>query len=83
MKMLRDQPYTLQVALGAATNEQNLRTRVQISYRTNTSSNHTTMEVDHSQGQYYEHRQGYNRVNSLVNTQVKCWHCGRLGHMSR
>ena len=45
MKILRDQPNTLQGAVGVATNEQNLRTRVQMSHQ-NTSSNHTPMEVD-------------------------------------
>lgn len=87
MKILRDQPNTLQGAVGVATNEQNLRARVQMSHQTHTSSNHTPMEVDHSRGQRFRPRQGYNRVNSLVNTQgsrqVKCWHCGRLGHISR
>ena len=86
MKILRDQPNTLQGAVGVATNEQNLRTRVQMSHQ-NTSSNHTPMEVDHSRGPRFRNRQGYNRINSTNNTQgpqqIKCWHCGRLGHISR
>ena len=86
MKILRDQPNTLQGAVGVATNEQNLRTRVQMSHQ-NTSSNHTPMEVDHSRGQRFRNRQGYNKINSTSNTQgpqqIKCWHCGRLGHISK
>ena len=87
MKILRDQPNTLEGEVGVATDEQNLRTHVQMSHQTNTSSNHTAMEVDHPQDQRFRHRQGYNRINSTVNTQgsqqVKCWHCGKLGHISR
>lgn len=87
MKILRDQPDTLQAAVGVATNEQNLRARVQMSHQIQTTSNGTPMEVDQSRGQRFRPRHKYNRVNSTINTQgprqVKCWHCGRLGHISK
>ena len=60
MKILRDQPATLQGAVAVATHEQNLRTRVQMSHHSGYTSNHaqntphaqhTPMEVDHSRGQ--------------------------------
>lgn len=88
MKILRDQPNTLQGAVGIATNEQNLRVRVQMSHHNYSSNNtHTPMEVDHSRGQRFKFRNRFNSVNSTVNAQaqrqVKCWHCGMLGHISR
>ena len=49
MKILRDQPDTFQGAEATCTNEQNLRTRVQMS-RHGSYSIHTLMEVDHSRG---------------------------------
>ena len=43
------------------------------------------MEVDHSRGQRFRPRyHKFNKVNSAQGPrQVKCWHCGRLGHISR
>ena len=43
LKILRDHPVTLQAAIGVATNEQNLRARVDMSHRSS-----EPMEVDHS-----------------------------------
>ena len=55
MKILRDQPNTLQGAVGIATNAQNLRERVQMSHHNYSSNNtHTPMEVDHSRGQRFK-----------------------------
>ena len=41
MKLLRDQPATLQGAVAVATNEQNLRASVQMSNHSGYTSNHT------------------------------------------
>ena len=86
LKILRDQPDTLQGAVAICTNEQNLRTRVQMSYHDSNNS-HTPMEVDHSRGQRFKFKNKFNRVNSTLNTetqrQIRCWHCGMLGHISR
>ena len=51
MKILRDKQHTLQGAIAIATNEQNLRVRVQISHSYAQSSRPEPMEVDHSRGQ--------------------------------
>ena len=85
MKILRDQPDTLQAAVGVATNEQNLRARVQLSHQSPSNSNSTPMEVDHSRGQRFRPQyHKFKKVNSAQGPrQVKCWHCGRLGHISR
>lgn len=81
MKLLRDQPDTLQGAIGIATNEQNLRARVQMSHTSNRDT-HTPMEVDHSRGQHFRNR--FNRVNSAQqNRPIICWNCGIEGHISR
>lgn len=86
MKILRDQPNTLQGAVGTATNEQNLRARVQLSHNYATTKE-TPMEVDHSRGQKFRYQNRFNRVNSTVNTQpnrpIRCWNCGQAGHISR
>ena len=69
LKILRDQPGTLQGAIGIATNEQNLRARVQLSLNVqlnvtqHTRDTHTPMEVDHSRGQ----------INSLKYIGMVCW----------
>lgn len=91
MKILRDQPATLQGAIAITTNEQNLRARVQMSHNgpsySHTRDTHAPMEVDHSRGQRFKYKNRFNRVNSTMNTQtnrhVRCWHCGMLGHISR
>ena len=65
MKILRDQPNTLQGAITISTNEQNLRNRVQMSHTTQhaqTTSGHTPMKVDHSRGQWFRSR--FNQINS-------------------
>lgn len=89
MKLLRDQPNTLQGAIGIATNEQNIRTRVQMSHSSSRET-HIPMEVDHSRGQRFGNRQNFNRINRVNSAenaqgprQVKCWRCGRLGHILR
>ena len=86
LKILRDQPDTLQGAVAIFTSEQNLRTRVQMSHH-DSNNNHTPMEVDHSRGQRFKFKNKFNRVNSTFNTetqrQIRCWHCGMLGHISR
>ena len=86
LKILRDQPDTLQGAVAICTNEQNLRTKVQMSHHDSNNS-HTPMEVDHSRGQRFKFKNKFNRVNSTLNTetqcQIRCWHCGMLGHISR
>ena len=51
LKISRDQP----------TNEQNLRARVQMSHGFSTPRKETPMEVDHSRGQRFRHK---NRVNT-------------------
>ena len=79
MKLLRDRPNTLQGAVTTCTNEQNLRTRVQLSYQSSNST-HRSMEVDHSRGQF-NFKNKFNRVNSAINTQanrpIRCWNCGQ------
>ena len=92
MKILRDQPATLQGAEAVATNAQNLRARVQMSHHSGYTSNHaqqtqhaqhTPMEVDHSRGQRFKARPRLNRVNSSMESQVRCWRCCQTGHISR
>ncbi|MCG7878548.1 MAG: zinc finger domain-containing protein [Candidatus Thiodiazotropha taylori] len=81
LKILRDHPDTLQAAIGVATNEQNLRARVNMSHRTN-----EPMEVDHSRGQRFRPRNRFNRVNTVnngSNRSIRCWHCGQEGHVIR
>ena len=81
LKILRDQPDTLQGAIALATNEQNLRARVQMSHGFSTPRKETPMEVDHSRGQCFRYR---NRVNTTQqNKRVKCWNCGQEGYISR
>ena len=55
MKIFRDQPDTLQGAVVIATNEQNLRARVQLSH-SYTTVKETLMEVDHSRGQKFRYK---------------------------
>ena len=90
MKILRDQPNTLQGAIAIATNEQNLRVMVQMTHSHAQSSHHEPMEVDHSRGQRFRgqnHPNRFNRINSANPAQnfrqIKCWNCGMLGHVSR
>ena len=96
MKILRDQPATLQGAVAVATNEQNLRARVQMSHHSGYTSNHaqntphtqhTPMEVDHSRGQRLKDRlkarPRFNWVNSAGEFLIRCWRCGQNGHFSR
>ena len=86
MKIFRDQPDTLQGAVVIATNEQNLRARVQLSH-SYTTAKETPMEIDHSRGQKFRYKNRFNRINSAENTQsrrpVRCWNCGQEGHISR
>ena len=82
MKILRDQPDTLQDAVATCTNEQNLRTRGQMSHH-GLSSTHTPMEVDHSRGQRYKYGDKYKKVNSTSKRPIKCRTCGQMGHTSR
>ena len=81
MKILRDQPDTLQGAVATCTNEQNLQTRVQVA-RHGSYSTHTPMEVDHSRGQRYKYGDKFKKVNTS-NRPIKCWTCGQMGHISR
>ena len=85
LKILRDQPDTLQDAMAICANEQNFRTRVQLSHH-DLNNSHTPMEVDHSRGQRFKFKNKFNRVNSTVNTEtqrhIRCWHCGMLEHIS-
>ena len=85
MKILRDRPDNLQAAIGIATNEQNMRARVNMSHTT--KAVHESMEVDHSRGQRFRPSRQANRVNSIVNNgsrrPVRCWHCNRKGHVKR
>ena len=90
MKILRDQPATLQGAVAVATNEQNLRARVQMSHHSGYTSaqnthhaQHTPMEVDHSRGQRFKNRLRFNKVNSSTEAQARCWRCSQIGHISR
>ena len=81
MKILRDQPNTLQGAVALATNEQNLRARVQMSHQGSNVA--TPMEVDHSRGQRYRFNR-FMKVNSAQNRPpIRCWTCGKIGHISR
>lgn len=68
LKILRDRPDTLQGAISIATNEQNLRARVALSH---SSRQETPMEIDHSRNKRFRHN---------VNT-VRCWKCGKEGHV--
>lgn len=91
LKILRDQPATLQGAIAIATNEQNLRARVSMSglgrSGVDTHVRGTPMEVDHSRGQrYFQYKNRERRVNEVNSTDrkvVKCWGCGQLGHILR
>ena len=92
MKILRDQPATLQCAVAVATNEQNLRACVQMSHHSGYMSKHaqntphaqhTPMEVDHSRGQRFKARPRFNRVNSTGESQDRCWRCCQTGHISQ
>ena len=82
IKILREQPNTLQGAVATATNEQNLRARVQMSHQS--SSTATPMEVDHSRGQHYKFNR-FKKVNSIQSNRppIRCWTCGKIGHLSR
>ena len=40
------------------------------------------MEADRSRGQRFKNRLRFNKVNS-TQAQVRCWHCGQTGHISR
>lgn len=80
MKILREQPNTLQGAVATATNEQNLRARVQMSHQG--SNVPTPMEVDHSRGQQYKFNR-FKKINSIQNRPSRCWTCGQMGHISR
>lgn len=85
MKILRDEPDTLQGAIAIATNEHNLRARVHVTHGVE-KRKETPMEVDHSRGQRFKFRNNNNfrRVNSTqTNKKVKCWNCGQEGHISR
>ena len=44
---------------------------------------HTPMEFDHTRGQRFKGGPRINRVNSSKQSQVRCWRCGRTGHISR
>ena len=68
MKILRDQPITLQAAIAVAVNEQNLRNRVNIASGT---SQYEPIEVDLSRGQRFK-----KRIND-----IKCWNCGKAGNV--
>ena len=80
MKILREEPNTLQGAVATATNEQNLRARVQMSHQG--SNVPTPMEADHSQGQQYKFNR-FKKINSTQNMPSRCWTCGQMGHISR
>ena len=80
MKILREQPNTLQGAVATTTNEQNLRARVQMSHQG--SNVPILMEVDHSQGQQYKFNR-FKKINSTQNRPSRCWTCGQMGHISR
>ena len=69
MKILREQPNTLQGAVATATNEQNLRARVQMSHKG--SNVPTPMEVDHSQGRQYKFNR-FKKINSTQNRPSRC-----------
>ena len=80
MNILREQPNTLQGAVATATNEQNLRARVQMSHQG--SNTPTSMEVNHSRGQQYKFKR-FKKINSTQNRPSRCWTCGQMGHISR
>lgn len=81
LKILRDQPNTLQGAIAICTNENNLRARVSMSH---TKHSHEPMEVDHTRGRHYrKYPQQKHRVNETVTRKIICWNCGREGHISR
>ena len=86
MKIFRDQPDTLQGAVVIATNEQNLRARVQLSH-SYTTVKETPMEIDHSRVRSSDTKKRFNRISSVENTQsrrpIRCWNCGQEGHISR
>ena len=85
MEILRDQPDTLQRAIAIATNEQNLRARVQLTHGT-PQRREVPMEIDHSRGQRFKYRNNPNfrQVNSAQpERKVICWNCGQEGHISR
>lgn len=83
LKILRDQPDTLQGAITIATNEQNLRARVQMTHNFPSQRKETPMEVDHSRGQRFKFRSKVNTTQQSRNFKVKCWSCGQEGHVSR
>ena len=68
MKILRDQTITLQTAIAVAVNGQNLSNRVDIASCT---SQYDPMEINLSKGRRFK-----NRIND-----IKCWNCGKTGHV--
>ena len=75
-KILRDIPNTLQGAISIATNEQNLRARVELSHPVR---NEQPMGVDHSRNRrFFKPHQNNRQLNA-----VKCWKCGHEGHILR
>lgn len=68
MKILRDNPNTLQAAISIATKEQNLRARVNLSnnfhFAPRSERRETPMEIDHSR-------------------QLKCFKCKKIGHTAK
>ena len=82
VKILREQPNTLQGAVATATNERNLRARVQMSHQGTSAA--TPMEVDHSRGQHYKFNR-FKKVNNIQSNRppIRCWTCGKIGHFSR
>lgn len=82
----------MQGAIGIATNQQNVRARVQLSHNIqsnvsqHTQDTHTPIEVDHSRGQRLRYQNKFKRVNT-ANTQnkrkIRCWNCRHEGHFSR
>lgn len=85
LKILRDHIDTLQGAIGIATNEQNLRTRMQMTHSF-AQRKETPLEVDHSRGQRlkFQNKNRHNYVNSAESERpVKRWNCEEIGHISR
>ena len=74
----------MQGAVGLATNEENLRKRVNMSKSFgsyNSNNVQTRMEVDHARGQKFNKK--IPRVQIVRERKLKCWNCGEEGHISR
>ena len=95
LTILRKHPATLDAALGIATDEQNLRQRVNLAkpfdtQQAHTSQKHEPMDVSHMRrvkcfkcGKSGHNSQECRNVRSVHSQPFVCWGCGQEGHIIR